>query len=104
MYLITGAIRGIFQRSTVFKLQNVSLILHLQCVYYGVRQMQTAHGQVNEVNIAVKCSNRLTISKLDLQRTESLRAGNLLKHFTKRFTSFTCTWQSAVSGNGLMRQ
>ena len=80
----------------MFKLQNVSLNLHLQCVYYGVRQMQTVDRQVNEVNIAVKCSNRFPIPKLDLKRTESLRAGNLLKHFTIRFTSFTSTRQSAV--------
>ena len=68
----------------MFKLQNVSLILHLQCVYYGVRQMQTAHGQVNEVNIAVKCSNRLPISKLDLQRTESFKGRESVEAFHKK--------------------
>ena len=61
---LAGAIRGIFQRSTVFKLQNVSLILHLQRVYYGVRQMQTADWQVNEVNIAVKFSTPYPLTRL----------------------------------------
>ena len=53
--------------------------------------------QVNEVKIFVKCSNRFRIPKLNFQKTQSLVIGNLLKHFTTMFTSFTCQYASLQS-------
>ena len=40
------------------------IIANLALRVPGVRQMQTADWQVNEVNIVVKCFNRFSIPKL----------------------------------------
>ena len=63
---------------------------------YGGRRCATnadcrlAYWQVNEVNIVVKCFNRFPITKLWVFWKFSLGIRNLLEHFTKIFTSFSC--------------
>ena len=69
----------------------------LRGAVWDKRRLQTADWQVNEVNIAVKCFNRFPIPKLDFKITLTLGIGNLLKHSTTRFTSFTCQSESLQS-------